>query len=169
MFLIGILVAYYLFTAVNMIHRFSTTGILPRENSRRRFRMFITLLIIFAAIVLMCYVICVLRFYSLEDPVRLSITNVVFNIIRAVAMMIEAFVMLLMLWKLKRAKVTRTDSGHLNVCNAAILLILQLMMVTTGLFSAFYFDLTTPRGLKICDMSKDVIDFLLGVMYFKMI
>ena len=167
MFLIGILVAYYLFTAVNMIHRFSTTGILPRENSRRRFRMFITLLIIFAAIVLMCYVICVLRFYSLEDQVRLSITNVAFSIIRAVAMMIEAFVLLLMLWKLKRAKVTRTDSGHLNVCNAAILLILQLLMVTTGL--AFYFDLTTPLGLKICDMSKDVIDFLLGVMYFKMI
>lgn len=161
--------AYYLYTAVNMIHGFSTTGILPRENSRRRFRMFITSLIIFAAIVLMCYVICVLRFYAHEDQIRLKITNEVFAIIRAAAMMVEAIVLILMLWKLKRAKVSRTDSGHLNVCNAAILLTLQLLMVGTGLISAFYFDLTTPKALKIIDMSKDIIDFLLGVMYFKMI
>ena len=36
MFLIGIFVIYYLYLAVDMIYKFSTTGILPRENSRKR-------------------------------------------------------------------------------------------------------------------------------------
>ena len=108
-----------------MIHQFSTTGILPRETSRRRFRLFISLLTIFCMVCVATYIICLITFYEASDSTKLMITNEVMATIRAVAVSFEGLVLVVTLWKLKRAKVKRTDSGHLNVCNAAFLLILQ--------------------------------------------
>ena len=99
----------------------------------------------------------------------MNYTNETFAVVRAFAMMFEAFVLTVTLWKLKRAKVSRTDSGHLNIADASILLALQLLMVATGLFAAFYFTIEKSTGKKAINMAKDIIDFLLGVMYFKMI
>ena len=54
----------------------------------------------------------------------MNYTNETFAVVRAFAMMFEAFVLIVTLWKLKRAKVSRTDSGHLNIADASILLAL---------------------------------------------
>ena len=43
------------------------------------------------------------------------------------------------IWKLKSAKVTKTDTGHLNIRDASILLVLQILMIALGLFSLFYY------------------------------
>ena len=140
MFVIGILVSYYLYRAVNMIHRFSTTGILPREKFRKRMRRFIIFLVVLGVIFLTVYVICVCRFYKLEDYDKLVFCNKTFVIIRAMAMSLEVMLLSAMIWKLKRAKVTRTNSGHLKVFDASLLLTLQLLMIVTGLIAGLVFD-----------------------------
>ena len=61
-FLIGILVSYFMYTAVNMIHQFSRKGRLPREFARKRFKCFIITLTIFSLCILAAY--CSLSSYA---------------------------------------------------------------------------------------------------------
>ena len=68
--------------------------------------------------------------------------------------------------KLRQAKVNRTDSGHLNMRDATVLLILLILMMGTGLAGAY---VPIDKGLKYIDCFKDVFDFMIGMMYFKMI
>ena len=110
-----------------MIYQFSTTGVLPREISRRRFRLFISLLVIFCMACVATYIICVVTFYKANDGTKLMFTNEIMATVRAVAVSFEMLILIVTLWKLKRAKVKRTDSGHLKVRSAAILLILQFL------------------------------------------
>ena len=87
------------------------------------------------------YIICVISFYRANDSTKLMITNEVMATVRAVAVSFEMLILVVTLWKLKRAKVKRTDSGHLNVCNAAFLLILQFLEVFCCIMFAFFFSL----------------------------
>ena len=73
------------------------------------------------------YIICTATFYKKDDSTKCKITNEVMAVFRSVAVSCEALVLIVTLWKLKRAKVKRTDSGHLKVRNAAYLLILQFL------------------------------------------
>ena len=43
------------------------------------------------------------------------------------------------IWKLKSAKVNKTDTGHLNIRDASVLFVLQILMIALGLFSLFYY------------------------------
>ena len=141
MFLIGIFVVFYLYTAVDMIYKFSTTGVLPREESRKRMKHTIIFLVIFALTVLIVYVILQAHFSQHQDHHYIEGIDEAFAISRAVSMMTETSILIATIWKLKRAKVSRSDSGHLNLCDATILLILQLTMTGTGLASAFLVEL----------------------------
>lgn len=53
MFFIGIMVTYYMYTAVNMVHYFSVKGRLPRESARKRFKVFMYVLLAFTIFVLL--------------------------------------------------------------------------------------------------------------------
>lgn len=58
-------------------------------------------------------------------------------------MSISAALLSATIWKLKSAKVNKTDSGHLNLVDASILLTMQILMVSLGLFSIFFFQTHT--------------------------
>lgn len=73
------------------------------------------------------------------------------------------------IWKLKSAKVNKTDSGHLNMVDASVLLGLQIAMIITGVFSVFFVDQHSSSVLTYTEITRDLIDFALGCMYFKMI
>lgn len=59
-----------------------------------------------------------------------------------------------------------TNSGHLNLRDATILLIFMILMTASGLASAMITDL---QARIIIDMLRDIIDYILAIMYFKMI
>ena len=85
-------------------------------------------------------------------------------------MTFEAFILLLVIWKLKRAHISRTDSGHLNLCDASLLVFLQATEAIICVISALYFNFEkTVISDKMIAISKDVADYLLAIMYFKMI
>ena len=59
-----------------------------------------------------------------------------------------------------------TNSGHLNLSDATLLLIFMITMCLTGLASAI------ETGIKVqgsIDMARDILDYALAVLYFKMI
>ena len=92
------------------------------------------------------------------------------SITRASAMTFEALILIVIIWKLKRAKVSRTDSGHLNMCDASLLVLLQAAEAIICVFSALYFNFNkTMISDKMIAIMKDVADYLLAIMYFKMI
>ena len=57
MFLIGILVTYYMYIAVNMIYKFSVKGRLPRENHIKRLRIAMVIFVVFSVVVLTSYIV----------------------------------------------------------------------------------------------------------------
>ena len=59
---------------------------------------------------------------------------------RASAMTSEAIILMIVIWKLKRAHVSRTDSGHLNLCDASLLVFLQATEALICVISALYFN-----------------------------
>jgi hypothetical protein len=61
MFVIGILVTYYLFTAINKIHKFAQKGRLPRESSQRHLKQCLIALIVISGLIIVNYV--VLNYY----------------------------------------------------------------------------------------------------------
>ena len=124
MFLIGIFVIYYLYLAVDMIYKFSTTGILPREDSRKRMICTMIFLVITALISLGSFIGLNAYYSKNEDQKDLKRTNQAFALTRAASMLAEAFILSVTIWKLKASKVSRTDSGHLNLRDAVALLIL---------------------------------------------
>ena len=54
-------------------------------------------------------------------------------------MSISAGLLSATIWKLKSAKVDKTDTGHLNLLDATILLILQILMIGTGMVTILFF------------------------------
>ena len=83
-------------------------------------------------------------------------------------MSLNAYLLGATIYKLKKAKVQRSDSGHLNIVDASVLLVLMIGMIVTGLLTSLL--LTDKTGPQIYfDCSKDTFDYLIGVMYFKMI
>ena len=59
-----------------------------------------------------------------------------------------------------------TNSGHLNLRDATILLVLMILMTASGLASAMVTNYTARISI---DMIRDIIDYFLAIMYFKMI
>ena len=55
-------------------------------------------------------------------------------------MSINAYMLALTIYKLKKAKVQRTDSGHLKILDASVLLILMILMIISGLVSSLVFE-----------------------------
>ncbi len=70
------------------------------------------------------------------------------------------------IYKLKTAKVQTTNSGHLNLRDATLLLIFMIAMCGTGLASAIDTKVRVQGGI---DMARDLLDYFLAVLYFKMI
>ena len=83
-------------------------------------------------------------------------------------MSISASLLSATIWKLKSAKVDKTDTGHLNLLDASILLILQILMIATGMVTILFFENHSQEQIYV-DTTRDVIDFLIAVLYFKMI
>ena len=55
-------------------------------------------------------------------------------------MSINAYMLALTIYKLKKAKAQRTDSGHLKILDASVLLILMILMIISGLVSSLVFE-----------------------------
>ena len=72
----------------------------------------------------------------------MMITNETMAAVRAIAVTFEGLILIVTLWKLKRAKVKRTDSGHLKSRNAAYLLILQFFEVFCCIMYTFVFSMS---------------------------
>ena len=166
MFIIGIMITFYMYQAVNMIHQFSLKGRLPREQARKRFLCFIWTLVVFTAAMLAVYVVFNQWFSMKHNHSGLEKLNRIFAITRAAGFMANICILSFTIRKLKQAKVNRTDSGHLNMRDATVLLILLFLMMGTGLAGAY---VPIDMGLIYIDCFKDIFDFMIGMMYFKMI
>lgn len=83
-------------------------------------------------------------------------------------MSISAGLLSATIWKLQSAKVSKTDSGHLKLADACVLLALQLVMIILGIISILFFSSHSTVQIYV-DSSRDVVYFLLELMYFKMI
>ena len=140
MFLIGILVIYYLYLAVDAIYKFSTTGVLPREESRRNMKCGVIALVVMCFITIAVYVVLERVFYEQMNAEHIKLLNQSFQGFRAFAMTLEAMLLSCTIWKLQKSKVSRTDSGHLSLCDAIVLLVLQSAMIMTGLGNTFMID-----------------------------
>ena len=143
MFMIGILVTYYLYQAVNLIHQFAKKGVLPREQARQRMRRFIISLIVSSILVFVGYCTVNVYFHNIEELYILSYSDQGFGAMRALGMSISASLLSATIWKLKSAKVSKTDSGHLNLRDASVLLGLQVVMIISGIFSLWFFQTHT--------------------------
>jgi hypothetical protein len=88
--------------------------------------------------------------------------------LRAFGLTINATLLSSTIWKLKSAKVHRTETGHLKIGNASMLLVLIILMIFTGLVSTFV-PFSYGKIKLIADMVRDVMDYVLCLMYFKMI
>ena len=85
---------------------------------------------------------------------------------RAFGLLLNIMQLICTIYKLKTAKVQTTDSGHLNLRDATLLLVFMISMCATGLASA----MTTSMHKQIyIDMARDLIDYVLAILYFKMI
>lgn len=85
---------------------------------------------------------------------------------RAIGLILNIMQLICTIYKLQTAKVQATNSGHLNLRDATILLIFMILMTASGLASAMITDL---EARIIIDMLRDIIDYILAIMYFKMI
>ena len=168
MFVIGILITYYMYIAVDMIYKFSMKGRLPRESRRKRLQCVMITMICVGVVGLATYITTLFILYDREKYYLLGKLDIVFGVCRSSGMAASAGILGFTIYKLERAKVKRTDSGHLKIVDIAVLLSLQIVMVVLGFVSIFYTnDHHTVFQIYI-GTSRDVIDFLLGVMYFKM-
>ena len=166
MFLVGIFITFYMYQAVNMIHQFSLKGRLPREVARKRFICFMWALMIFTGLMFTAYMV-LNQLFSIRRSYRgLNILNDTIYWSRAMGFLCNIVILSATIHKLKAAKVQRTDSGHLNMRDATILLVLLILMMGTGIAGVY---VPINKGLVYIDTSKDIFDFMLGVMYFKMI
>lgn len=167
MFLIGVLVTYYMYVAVNMIYKFSVLGRLPNENHRKRFKNIVIGVVIFTIICFASYV--GFSYYIAEinsDFDEIHTFEHVYSGIRAAGYMTNAGLLVMTIFKLSSAKVTGSDTGHLNLRDAILLLILLLVMTGLGLCSAYVRDW---NALIYVNTAKDSVDYLIAIMYFKMI
>lgn len=98
--------------------------------------------------------------------VSLTIVTHSFGVARAIGFAVNAGILSCTIYKLKSAKVNTEDTGHLKIYDAAFLLGLLVLMTIGGLTSTFMHDDWT---LIYIDATRDVIDFLITMMYFKMI
>ena len=168
MFIIGILVTHYLFKAANKINKFSKKGKLPRESQQKYFQCFYIGLIVTSVLLLATFI--ALNFYLTNhlDHSGSAINKLDFywGIIRAVGLILNIMQLVCTIYKLKTANVQATNSGHLNLRDATILLIFMILMTGTGLASAITSDM---KKQTLIDMFRDIIDYTLAIMYFKMI
>ena len=166
MFFIGIMVTYYMYTAVNMVHYFSMKGRLPRESARKRFKGFMVTLFIFTLIVLVSFTTLNIIISKRHTILSLKIVTHSFGVARAIGFAVNAGILSCTIYKLKSAKVNTEDTGHLKITDAVFLLFLLVMMTIGGLTSTFMHNAWT---LVYIDCARDVIDFFIAMMYFKMI
>ena len=135
MFVIGILVTYNMYVAVDMIYKFSLKGRLPREAHTKRLRCALITMISLATVGLVVYIATLITLYKIEWYSTLSNLDIVFAACRSVGMAISATILGFTIYKLKKAKVNRTDSGHLKILDASVLLGLQIAMILLGVAS----------------------------------
>lgn len=141
-------------------------GRLPREARRKQIKVCVVIMIIFSLLLLTSYAILQVIF---RDKVRAQQKiDKGYGIFRAFGMSINAYMLALTIYKLKKAKVQRTDSGHLKILDASVLLILMILMIISGLVSSLVFEEKQTLQIYV-DCIRDSVDYLIGVMYFKMI
>ena len=82
------------------------------------------ILVVSALVILLAYVLLNLYFKETGNEHMIVHTAEVFGALRAVGMSISAGLLTATIWKLKSAKVDKTDTGHLNNTDATVLLIM---------------------------------------------
>ena len=96
----------------------------------------------------------------------LSKLDLTWGCVRAFGLLLNIMQLVCTIYKLKTAKVQTTNSGHLNLRDATLLLIFMIAMCGTGLASAIDTKVKVQGGI---DMARDLLDYFLAVLYFKMI
>lgn len=142
---------------------------MPREHARRRVKRCMIILVISAIFILVAYISLDIYFKSIGKLIYILNTTTAFGVLRALGMSISACLLTATIWKLKSAKVDKTDTGHLNLLDASVLLILQILMILTGILTILMYREHHEYEQIYIDISRDVIDFLIAILYFKMI
>ena len=127
------------------------------------------ILVISAIFILVAYISLDIYFKSIGKLIYILNTTTAFGVLRALGMSISACLLTATIWKLKSAKVDKTDTGHLNLLDASVLLILQILMILTGILTILMYREHHEYEQIYIDISRDVIDFLIAILYFKMI
>ena len=124
---------------------------------------------IFAACIFAAFIICNTVYHAQSSYLKLNRVNTVFALTRASGLLVNATLLTATIYKLKTAKVHGSDTGHLNVFDASFLLVFILLMCASGLASKFTPRVLYPTVAIVIDIVRDILDYLLAIMYFKMI
>ena len=168
MFLIGTLVTYFMYLAVNMIHKFAKKGRLPKEKNIKRLKCCIITFIILATILFSAYLTLITIFYNSRMQDAVYYCNMIFVLVRATGLISASVLLSVTIYKLKSAKVNSKNTGHLKLLDICILLVMQIFIIIAGLISFFFFN-KTERGMIYTDCTRDVLEFFLFIFYFKVI
>ena len=98
------------------------------------------IIIISSFVLIVIYILINVYSYYKKTKEFLDDADLVFGLLRALGMSYNAMILSITIWKLKNAKVTQTDSGHLKMTDASVLLGLQLLMIISGLLSMLAFE-----------------------------
>lgn len=126
-------------------------------------------LAVISALIFSTFIACNTIFHKRVEYAKLDHVNAAFAIMRALGLLINATLLTATIYKLRSAKVHNSDSGHLNIWHARILLVFMLMMTVSGLGSKFVSRAEYPEISMGIEISRDLLDFFLAAMYFKMI
>ena len=167
-FQIGMFVSYYMYITVAIIYQFSKTGTLPKEVSkRRRKHVFLGFSVLSIALCVIYISLCIFWGIRTFFYHKLDVLFRVFAIITVAVYSFNTVLLVLIIRMLKRAKVTSTDTGHLKLVDASILLgLLIVIILLTSLIAVKPLHETrlTVNFLVV----KECTEYLIGIMYFKM-
>ena len=114
------------------------------------------------------YLALITIFYRNRDQMAVYYSNMFFVLVRAMGLMAASYLLSVTIYKLKSAKVTTQDSGHLKLFDICVLLVMQVATIAAGILSFFAFN-KTEKGMIYTDCTRDILEFFLAILYFKMI
>jgi len=88
------------------------------------------------------------------------------SLLHVLGLLVNATLVICMLYRLRAAKVNGTNSGHLNMCNAKLLLVFIFLQIISALLPTFT---EVNASNMYLDMIDDILNLCLTTMYFKMI
>ena len=126
----------------------------------------IIIMVIQTAMFLIFYIILNEMISRAYNFMRIGRLTQLFALYRLVGLALNATLLVITIYRLKRAKVQSTDSGHLNVNHASMLLAFLFLQMLVAFYNIAWPMSNLALGQ---ELARDILNFLLSIMYFVMI